>query len=154
MRQLLATAFLVLSFTSAAHGQCTQSPSVRRTIEANNKKFIEAFNAGDAAVVAGMYKGDALLMPPNSPIIGNHQGIQTFWQQLITAGVKVVGLRTSSLDACGNTAIETGQYELTIPKAGGGTTTDYGKYIVVWKRQGKTWRLTRDLWNTNMAAGG
>ena len=154
MRQLLLTAFLFLSFTSAAYSQCTQSPGVRRTIEAINKKFTEAFNGGDAAGVAGMYKSDALLMPPNSPIIGNHLGIQTFWQQLITAGIKVVSLKTSSLDACGNTAIETGQYELTIPKAGGGTTTDYGKYIVVWKRQGKNWKLTRDIWNTNMAAGG
>ncbi len=150
MKRLLFASFLLISPWSLALAQ--DSVQVRRLIEANNQRFLAAFNRGDAAVITSMYTRDALLLPPNSPIIGNHQGIRTYWQSLINAGVKAVELKTSTLEACGNTAYEVGQYTLTIPKAGGGTITDYGKYVVVWKREGRRWRLAVDSFGTNMPA--
>jgi ketosteroid isomerase-like protein len=27
--------------------------------------------------------------------------------------------------------------------------TDQGKYLVIWKRQGQTWKIARDIWNTS-----
>ena len=153
MRQLLIAALFVTALSSISVGQ--QSAALRKTIEANNQRFVEAFNRGDAAAIAAMYaSGDPRLMPPNSPVIGNRQGIQSFWQGLISAGIKAAKLETTEVVACGNTAYEVGKYELTIPKAGGGTVTDYGKYVVVWKKEGRQWKLARDIWNTNMAATG
>jgi ketosteroid isomerase-like protein len=153
MRQLLFASFLIIAFASLAHPQCKPSPTVRNAIEAANKAFVSSFNSGSAAAVAAMYTADAQLLPPNSPMIGNRQGIQSFWQNLITAGIKVVRLETSVVEACGDTAYEVGKYELKIPMAAGGTVSDHGKYVVIWKKQGRRWRLAHDIWNTNMPVG-
>jgi uncharacterized protein (TIGR02246 family) len=128
--------------------------SVRKGIEANNRRFIEVFNKGDGAAVAAMYATDARLLPPNSPMIEGRQNIQTFWQGFISMGVKIVKLDVDQVEASGNLAIEVGHYSLTIPAAGGGTITDEGKYVVVWKRQGRNWKLAVDIFNTNMPAAG
>lgn len=151
MKRLLA-ALLMISLGSLVLGQ--ESAPVLRSIEVNNQRFVAAFNRGDAAAITSMYTQDAMLLPPNSPIIGNHLGIRTYWQNVINAGVKIVSLKTSRVEVCGNTAYEVGQSTLTIPKAGGGTITDYGKYIVVWKLQGRRWRLAVDSFSTNMPAPG
>ncbi len=147
MRQLMFASLLIGLLVS--QGQAQQSTNVRKLIEANNKAFVEAFNRGDAAAVANMYTSDALLLPPNNPIIVGRQGIREFWQKLITAGLKVVSLETERVEACGDTAYEVGYYTLTIPTAAGGTVTDQGKYIVVWKREARKWKLARDIWNTS-----
>ncbi|HLE63418.1 MAG TPA: DUF4440 domain-containing protein [Pyrinomonadaceae bacterium] len=154
MRQLVLASFVITTFASLAHPQCRPSPTVRNAIEAANKAFVASFNSGSAAAVAAMYTSDAQLLPPNSPMIGNHQGIQSFWQNLITAGIKVVRLETKVVEACGDTAYEVGGYEFTIPTAAGGTVTDHGKYVVIWKKQGRRWKLAQDIWNTNAPAGG
>lgn len=148
MKRSVVMALIVISATALAQAQ----NSVRRTIEANNKQFVEAFNKGDAAAVANMYTMNARLMPPNSEVIEGRANIQTFWKGAMDAGIKMVSLDLADLEVHGDTAIEVGRYTLTTPAAGGGTTTDKGKYVVVWKLQGPTWRLAIDTFNTNLPA--
>jgi uncharacterized protein (TIGR02246 family) len=144
-KQLLVT-FLIVCATSVAQAQ----QSVRGTIEANTKKFIEAFNKGDAAAVANLYTIDARVLPPNGEMVQGRANIQSFWQGAITAGLKMVSLETVHVETQGNLAIEVGRYVTTAPGAGGTTTTDNGKYVVFWKRQGRSWKLAVDIFNSNM----
>ena len=58
-------------------------------------------------------------------------------------------LETVELDAQGETAIEVGRYIL---KTDRGAVADQGKYIIIWKHSGGTWKLHRDIWNTNQPA--
>jgi ketosteroid isomerase-like protein len=46
--------------------------------------------------------------------------------------------------------VEIGRYTATMPGAGGATTTDKGKYVVVWKLEGESWKLTVDIFNTSI----
>jgi uncharacterized protein (TIGR02246 family) len=144
-RQLFVT-LLIICAASIAEAQ----QSVRKAIDANTKAFIEAFNKGDAAAVASMYTTDARVLPPNSEIVEGRANIQTFWQGAMSAGLKLVSLETAHLETQGNLAVEIGRYTTTVPGAGGTTTTDKGKYVVVWKRQGGTWKLAADIFNTSM----
>ena len=141
--------FLVV-ICAAALAQA-QSP-VRTVIEANAKQFIEAFNKGDVVAVANMYAMNARLLPPNSDMIEGRANIQKFWQGASAAGLKITALDIVDLDVQGNTAIEVGRYTTTMPGAGGATTTDNGKYVVVWKREGRAWKLSIDAFNTNLPA--
>ena len=151
MKAMLSAALLLI--LSAGFARAQDTGGVRKAIEANNKKFIEAFNSGDAAAVGGMYASDARLFPPNSQRIDGSQGIQGFWQSLINAGVKVVRLETVQVESSGDIAYEVGNYTLTIPQADKEAITAEGKYVVVWKRQGPNWKLTADIWNSNKPAG-
>jgi uncharacterized protein (TIGR02246 family) len=145
-RQLLVT-LLIICAASIAEAQ----QSVRTTIEANTRQFIEAFNKGDAATVANMYTMDARVLPPNGEMVEGRANIQKFWQGAISAGLKMVSLETVNVETQGNIAVEVGRYTSTLSGAGGITTTDKGKYVVLWKREGRSWKLAVDIFNTSLS---
>ena len=122
---------------------------VRPAIEAANKQFMEIFRRGDAAGVARLYTADGEALPPNSDAIRGTQALEAFWKQIMTLGLEGVTLQTVEVDVQGSTAIETGRYTLTLP---GGAVADQGKYLVVWKNEGGSWRLHRDIWATSQPA--
>ena len=70
MRRIILLAALVAATAPLAHGQNARGGrevrGARAAIEAANRKFVEAFNRGDAAAVAALYVDDAKLLPPNS----------------------------------------------------------------------------------------
>jgi ketosteroid isomerase-like protein len=101
-----------------------------------------------------MYTADARLLPPNSRMGEGRQAVQQFWQGAIRAGAKMVSLETLHVESQGSFAYEVGRYTLTSPTAGGGTTTDTGKYVVVWEREGGKWKLAADIWNSDAPAQG
>ena len=148
MRRMLLVTILMAACAALAYGQNT-SASARKAIDANLKAFVADFNKGDAAGVAAHYATNAKLLPPNGAIVEGRQNIQKFWAGGIDAGLKLWSLTTVDLTTCGNYAIETGKYVSTVPAAGGGTTTDEGKYVVVWQRHGRGWKIIRDIFNSD-----
>ncbi len=146
-RQVLVT-LLIICAASITEAQ----QSVRTAIEANSRQFIEAFNKGDAPAVASMYTMDARVLPPNGEMVEGRANIQKFWQGAMSAGLKIVSLETVNVETQGNIAVEIGRYTSTVSGAGGVTTTDKGKYVVVWKRDGRRWKLAVDIFNTSMPA--
>lgn len=120
----------------------------RRHIDEAMVKFVAAFNAGDGAAVANLYTRDAALFPPGAERIDGRSAIQTFWQGAIDSGMKIDKLHAVEVDSGGNIAGEVGVFVLSVP-GDSGMTKVAGKYIVTWKRTGHTWRLHRDIWNTN-----
>jgi uncharacterized protein (TIGR02246 family) len=147
-RIVLVTLIMAVSAT-AAYSQTASA--ARKAIEANDKAFTAAFNNGDAAAVAAMYGTDAKLLPPNGPIVEGRANIQTFWAGGISAGLKMVSLTPVDVTVAGNLAIETGKYVTNVP-AGGATVTDEGKYVVVWRREGRGWKIIRDIFNSDKPA--
>ena len=111
-------------------------------------KFVAAFNAGDGATVAGLYREDAALFPPGGERIDGRSAIQTFWQGAIDSGMKIDDLHAIEVDSRGDIAGEVGVFILSVP-GDSGVTKVPGKYIVIWKRTGHTWQIHRDIWNTN-----
>jgi uncharacterized protein (TIGR02246 family) len=118
----------------------------RREIGRANAAFSAAFAAGDAAAVAGMYTEAARLLPPNAPIVEGRDAIERFWVGVMASGIKAVDLKTSEVEAFGDTAVECGSATLYAPS---GAVADRGKYLVVWKYVEGRWRLHRDCWNSN-----
>ena len=96
-----------------------------------------------------MYTADARAFPPGMDIINGRDAIQKLWQGVIDSGVKSAELTTTDVESQGNVAHEVGNYAM---KDASGKVLDRGKYIVIWKRDQGTWRLHRDIWNTNIPA--
>ena len=125
------------------------SNGAAEAIEAANASFMEAFGAGDSAGIAALYTDNGQLLPPNSDVVLGHEDIAAFWQALIDMGIAGAELATAELDELGDTAIEIGRY--TLQDAEGGAL-DHGKFIVVWKNDGGTWKLHQDIWNSSQPA--
>ena len=121
----------------------------RAAIDAGNQNFMANFGQQDAAGMAGLYTASGCVMPANSEILSGGANVQAFWQGAFDMGLKEAVLETVELEEHGDTAIETGRYTL---KADGGAVADQGKYIVIWKNDGGTWKLHKDIWNTSQPA--
>ena len=126
-------------------GNKASGSSIRDAIEAASKGFAEALSKGEAAKIADIYAEGARVLPPNGPMVQERQRIQEFWQGFINTGAKL-SLSTTDVEAQGNVAIEVGTYEMISPD----NKRDAGKFVVVWRRHKKDWKLAVDIWNSNM----
>ena len=88
-------------------------------------------------------------MPPNAEF-QKGKNIAHFWQGAINMGIKGGALKSQEVEVHGTTAIEVGTYVL---RGAGKTPLDTGKYIVVWKKEGRNWKLYRDIFNSSQPAG-
>ena len=122
------------------------SAAVTNGIKATNKALMDAIKAGDGAAAAACYTKDAILMPPGAKSCKTTKSIAAFWNGAIKSGVKAVNLRTTKIEAHGATAIEYGSATL---KGAGGKTLDKAKFVVVWKKKGKNWKLHIDIFNSD-----
>ena len=126
---------------------------LRTKIEAQVEGFLAAFNNGDAAGVAAYYTEGARLLPPNAEMITGKQGIQAMWQHMMDTGVKEAGLEILELEAMGDKAVcDIGKYRLKIEPEPGVTVEDVGKYVVIWKHDGESWKMDVDMFNTSLPA--
>jgi uncharacterized protein (TIGR02246 family) len=130
-------------------GIAAQSGDVKAQIDKANEAFMAAFAKGDTAAIAAMYTTDGQALPPNTDVVRGRDAIKKLWDDGIAMGVKSVKLKATEVEAHGNVAHEVGTYAVL---SADGTELDRGKYIVIWKREGNTWKLHRDIWNTSKPA--
>jgi ketosteroid isomerase-like protein len=65
---------------------------------------------------------------------------------MIAAGVCSVTLTATDVTGLGDTAQEVGNWVIKAPD---GSIAERGKYIVLWKKEGGSWKLHRDIWNSD-----
>ena len=126
---------------------------IRRVIDQNNARLIDAFIAGDASAAAALFTDDAVLMLNGAPQLTGRAAIE---QALIPffAAVKYrsVVANVQEVQFFGDYALEMGTTVMTY-EAGGRTVVDHGKYLVGWKRQpGGEWKIHRDVSNVTSSA--
>jgi uncharacterized protein (TIGR02246 family) len=143
MRCSLLSVVCVVGLTTAAVAE-----DVRQAIKRVNARFVEAFEAGDAATIASLYTEPAKMLPPDATEVAGREAIQTLWQGAIDDGVKNLTLDTIDVEACGDLAYEIGSFTIQVPAENDALATAGGNYVVVWKRGADgRWRLHVDTWN-------
>jgi ketosteroid isomerase-like protein len=153
---LLAACLMTAAYVTPGQVPSEQSAGedARAAVEANHRKFIGAFGKGDAAVVAALHAADARVLPQNARPVEGTQGIQAFWQGLMSRGARLVQLETLRLEARGELAYEVGDYIATTQSGPGQTVVHSGSYVVVWRREGGEWKVAAAIWNASRAAPG
>ncbi|MEY2434301.1 MAG: hypothetical protein QOC92_4026 [Acidimicrobiaceae bacterium] len=123
----------------------------KKAIEAAEKKWLEAFNGGDASGVANTYTADARLMPPNADIVEGRSDIEGFVKGFVATGAQLkFNLLTvhETPDLC----VAVGRYEMDIPTPDG-PQKDSGKYIEVFAKQSDgSWLIVDDIFNSSVPA--
>ncbi len=123
---------------------------MNEAIAAANAHFMSTFASGDGAGMAQLYTARGKLFPPGSDVVSGTEAIGEFWQGVMETGVATATLETVELEGHGDTAIEEGRYTLSDADD---QVLDQGKFIVVWKSVGGTWKLDKDIWNSSQPAG-
>jgi uncharacterized protein (TIGR02246 family) len=133
----LVSAFLVSLITPAI--------AQKADIEAVNAKWIEFFNKGDFDGVASLYTVDATAFPPGSAMVKGRAAIGAMWKGMAeqVSDPKVTTLEVKRLGP--SAAREIGTFSLKTKEQ---TPKEVaGKYVVVWERVGRDWKLAADIWN-------
>jgi len=154
LRPILALALLALPAAAPAQERMVSEEvaikPIRLEIEAVQARFVAAVNGDDRATVANSYTADAVLMPPNMPIVEGREAIGEFFGQGMggaTITLKIRDVHPQGRDA----ALEAGSYEIT---GADGSHLDHGKYLVAWSRTDDGWKMKYDIWNSSMAPAG
>ena len=126
------------------------SPAVaqsKATIEKLNDVWTAAFNKGDAAAVAALYTEDAYVLPPGSAMVKGRAAIEAFWRQ---AAQQMSDAKLTTVDVLPlgrSAAREIGT--VTLKTKSQPPQEIVGKYVVVWRKIGRDWKLATDIWNTD-----
>lgn len=100
--------------------------------------------------MAAVYLPDAKLMLPYAPEQNGRDKIREYWKKSFNA-ISDVQLTTNTADVVEKTAIETGNYKLTVHTPDGKKMEDNGKYVSVWKRQPSgDWKMSIDIFNSSV----
>jgi len=133
----LVVAFLIGLIAPAAAQQAE--------IAAANAKWIAFFNKGDFDGVASLYTADATAFPPGSAMVKGRAAIGAMWKGMAEHGTdpKVTTLDVKRLGPAA--AREIGTFSLKTKDSPPKELT--GKYVVIWEKVGKDWKLAADIWN-------
>jgi ketosteroid isomerase-like protein len=147
MRRIAVLAALVAMAVAgmAARGQKTV-PELSK-IAAD---FGTAATAGNAAKVASFYAADATFMPPNEASLRGPKAIQGWFQKHMDAGAVTLTLAPTESRISGDLAFEAGTYALGIRPKTGQPINDKGKYVIVLKKDGATWKISHDIFNSDL----
>jgi uncharacterized protein (TIGR02246 family) len=116
-------------------------------IEKLNDVWTAAFNKGDAAAVAALYTEDAYVLPPGSAMVKGRAAIEAFWRQ---AAQQMSDAKLTTIDVLPlgrSAAREIGT--VTLKTKSQPPQEVVGKYVVVWRKIGRDWKLATDIWNTD-----
>src|SRR5690242_6306971 len=134
---VLATAILL--------GLIAPAAAQKAEIEAANGKWVALFNKGDFDGVASLYTAEATAFPPGSAMVKGRAAISAMWKGMAEHGTdpKVTTLEVRRLGP--SAAREIGTFSLKTKDSPPKELT--GKYVVIWEKVGKDWKLAADIWN-------
>jgi ketosteroid isomerase-like protein len=145
MRVLKLIALLVVASAVACAPQTAQeSPELAAKAEA----WEAALNAGDVEAIVALYTDNARLLPPNKEMMQGAAAVRAEFGEMIAAGL-TGELETTEAMAAGDMGYRVGTYKLMAPD---GSVVDRGKYIETWTMAGGEWRLSNDIWNSDLPA--
>lgn len=119
----------------------------KAAIQKLNDAWTAAFNSGDSATMAAMSAEDAYVLPPGSDIVKGRAAIEAFWKQAVQqfGDAKLTTLDVLPLGRSAAPEIGT----VTLKTKAQPPQEIVGKYVVVWRKIGRDWKLSTDIWNAN-----
>jgi uncharacterized protein (TIGR02246 family) len=116
-------------------------------------EWSKAAGAKDLEKTASFYTDDALVMPPNSPVLQGKEAARGMWKAMFAVPGFGGGWKATRVEVAqsGDLGWTTGPYEITETDASGKPMTDKGKYLAVWKKQADgSWKCVADIFNTDL----
>lgn len=146
----LTTLVLFLSVLPCGPVLDAQTPTAdSAAIHQLGRLFSAAFMRGDAAAIGRLYTTDAVIFPERSEWIAGREAIIRYFTLPPGRSVKRHVLTPARIVVDGQHAYDYGTFEIAGERDGVPWGPSRGKYVVVWRREGGTWRMQLDIWNSN-----
>ena len=139
--------------SAAVRSQATQADEA--AIKGVHLRVTRAIKEKDAGSLLALFDSDLVVMPPNEPPIVGKAALRSWFLRLTDQFSIELDSSVEELKVSGDWAYERFSFRRTMTPTGGGEpTTARGKGIHVYRRQSDgSWKLARDLWNSDEAAG-
>jgi ketosteroid isomerase-like protein len=125
-----------------------QIDEAKKAIAESNARYFQSFARNDSSIFINSYAEDACILAPNGPAICGRKGAAEFFR----AGYRDYGLRngrfiTTAVYGDGKEYVtEEGLWQSINAK---GEVFDDGKFLVLWKKTDKGWKMFRDSFSSN-----
>ena len=113
------------------------------------RRYDRALNEGNAEAIAGLFADDAVMMPPNEPVITGRAAILTRHASLFDTVSLRHSLQSDERVVADPWAFDRGTYDMAvIPFREGQSWQEKGNYVTIFKKQADgTWKIQSDIWN-------
>lgn len=110
------------------------------------KIFVEATAAGDADAIAALYTPNAIMLAPNTPVIGGREAIRAVFKNNFAAGPNTIEFGNFQLDGSGNRALIVWTWRSQILPANREPIRILGRSMVYFSRaEGEGWLISADM---------
>jgi ketosteroid isomerase-like protein len=150
-RNAILSAILTLVLFNLVCGNCYAQSNLqeaKKAIAASNAIYFQSFAKNDPAVFVNRYAEDCLIMLPNAPAMKGHKGALEFFR----IAYNDIGLRngkfsTTEVYGLGNDYVVEEGFWQSFDK--NNNLFDNGKFLVLWKKTAKGWKMFRDSFSSN-----
>jgi len=152
MRKLIPvlSAIALVAGVAAIACNVAKAADAAAQIRKIDKQWVAAIAKKDPNAIAQFYTADGAILAPGAPIAQGRAAVAKVWKGFV--GLKDFSLTFAptkiNVAKAGDMAYELGTYALSF-KTDKGPVQEKGKYVVVWKKVGKTWKAAADIFNNN-----
>ena len=139
---------IIVSILSMSSSLAFSHTSDTMDIEALMTKWAMSFGQGKADALMDLYTENAMVFPPSSEILDCPSAISTYLLALREVGMKQYTISNVDLDIKGDTAYETGLWEVTRIDTNGDAIMLEGNITNVFEKQKDgSWKIKLQSWN-------
>jgi ketosteroid isomerase-like protein len=146
--QLIAFVLLLSSCNSNQKNETSNLDEAKKAIQESNSIYFSSFNKNDASIFVDRYADDASILLPNAPqIYGKEEAAKFFRTAYDEYGLRGGKFITTAVYGDGVEYVtEEGLWQSFNAK---GELMDDGKFLVLWKKTSKGWKMFRDSFSSN-----
>lgn len=145
LQTALVAALVLLPVSAALAGSIP--PDARKTIDAENAKWVPSLKAGDIKQACSGFAADALIVAADGKT-SSVDAYETAMQTRFDAGLKITGgqVISNGAELVNGQIVEWGSSLLTTTDKSGAEHKGGGYYLAVWtKNKDGAWRITRNI---------
>lgn len=120
------------------------SAAVEATVDSLRQAFLDAYNAGEAGQLAGLYTRNAVVLPSDSPPATGRDSIRAYFARELAAG-PTLEVEPHEVKPLSPAWVSSGgTYRVTVaPEGAQDTMTVRGSYLILFRNTAEGWKLFR-----------
>jgi ketosteroid isomerase-like protein len=139
--KLFILLFSTLFFAGCAKKIALTNDDIKQIIIKTNENVRTTLKKGDPNYVLSIHAQDATQFLPNGTEVVGIAALRTFYEKIAPMGIDIKSTTISVEQLTDDTVFEVGTFISTL-KSG---TQSKGKYIIIWKKIGKNWRIYKAI---------